>query len=607
MSNAPKSKKSSGILAIVKRKKSKKESPQDFVVTQEETVQAAPETATMEDNSHAELSKQLAEAYEDLDLAEMRIDEDTKKIEALTEEVDALRKKSSDLESKVSEMESVGAELDDTSFDAAQEFQYKKQIEELQGELEERKNLEKQLSDTKLELQEVRAQYETVQFQQQRSKTRDKMKSISDEKNSKEEVVRLQKDLRTAERKLQQQESMYEAKLKVKQESIQRVQEKNKAIQKRCDEMDKERLQLKVEKSRLEKKIEKTGSYAEKKRIKTEQEAAEMELNNMKKKHAKLEKRLSMSTQMLDLIGQGSSMMLDGVPDSPSPISEFSPSSSGLSSPVPAMTLSEARIMSLEKELEQLDLQLTTANEENEALRNRATTAEKNVDSLSMKLKEVDSDLFNEKRTSSSLEMEAEMLRQQATTPISPMIEDDESLQAQLKKLENDIQQSDIKFRVKEKDLWSTIEAQKKQISELEMDKIVLEERLLEDEATDVEDDEPDKKLTNSTKEIEALEQQLQEANLDNKTLKDEIDRLKAEALEIMESLETDLADSTDGDQKELLKQQNMELKSSLEDKSEQYVDTIREIARLRNIIEDQVTIHESYNHVYRAVIEWQL
>ncbi len=593
MSNASKSgKKSSGLLAIVKRKKSKKVSPQDFVASQE-TVQettAAEEAAKMEAKRHEQLSVQLAEAHEDLDVAEMKIDEDTKMIQTLKDEIDALHKKSSELESKVSEMESVSAELDDTSFDAAQEFQFKKQIEELQGQLEERQNLEKQFSDIKLELQEVRAQYETVQFQQQRSSTRNKMKSLSDEKNSKEEVVRLQKELRAAERKLQQQESMYETKIIVKQESIQRVQDKNKAIQKRCDEMDKERLQLKIEKTRLEKKLEKTGSYAEKKRIKTEQEAAEMELKTMKKKHAKLEKRLSMSTQMIDLIGQGSSLMLDRSPGSYSPISEFSPSSSGMSSPIPAMTLSEARIMSLEKELEQLDFKLTMANQENEALKDRAVTAEKNFDSLSMKLKEVDSNLFQERRTSSSLEMEAETLRQQAATPSSPPIGDDDSLQAQVRKLEKDIQQSEVKYRVKEKDLWSTIEAQKRQISELEMDKIALEEQLLEDEATDVEDDEPDKKpVANSTNEMEALERQLQEANLDNEALRDEIGKLKAEAQEIMESLEADLGDSTDGDQKDLVKQQNMELQSSLEEKSEQYVDTIREIARLRNIIEDQV------------------
>lgn len=593
MSNASKSgKKSSGILSIVKRKKSKKESAQDFVAVPEETVTvqgtSTPETAAMEANSHEQLSKQLSEAYEDLDLAEMKIDEDAKNIEALNDEIDALREKSLNLESKISKMESVSAELDDTSFDAAQEFQYKKQIEELQGQLEERKNLEKQLSDVKIELQEVQAQYETVQFQQQRSTTRNKMKSLSDEKNSKEEVVRLQKELRATERKLQQQELMYEAKLKVKQESIQRVQDKNKALLKKCDEMDKERLQLKVEKSRLEKKLEKTGSYAEKKRMKTEQEAAELELQNMKKKHAKLEKRLSMSTQMLDIIGQGSSLMLDGGPDSSSPISEFSPSSSGLSSPVPTMSLSEARIMNLEKELEQLDIKLNMANEENDALKDRAITAEKNVDSLSMKLKEVDSDLFNERRTSSSLELEAEMLRQQSATPSSPM-GDDGSLQAHVKKLENDIQQREIKFRVKEKDLWSTIEAQKKQISELEMDKIVLEERLLEDEATDVEDDEAT--TTNTTKEIEDFQQKLQEANSENMALKEEIEKLKAEAQEIMDSLEADLGDSTDSDQKELLKQQNKELKISLEEKSDEYLDTIREIARLRNIIEDQVTM----------------
>ncbi len=589
----------------MKRKKSKQE-PQDSVPSQLQPKQIVqevpipipevpipevpiPEATAMSDARNDDLSRQLAEAFEDLDSAESKIEEDTKKIQALEDQIDILRKKSSKMESKVFEMEKVSAELDDASFDAAQEFQYKQQIEELQGQLEERKNLEQQLSDTKLELQEVTAQYDTVKFQQQRSTTRDKMKSLSDEKSSREEVTRLQKDLRGVERKLQQQEATYEAKLKANQDSIKRVQEKNKAIQKRCDEMENERLQLKVERTRLEKKLEKTGSYAEKKRIKTEQEAAEMELQNVKRKHAKLEKRFSMSTQMLDMIGQGSSLMLDRNGDSP--ISEFSPSSSGVASPVPVMTLSEARIDNLERELYQLEHQLTTTSEENHNLKDRATTAEKNVENLTKRLKEIDSELFHEKEANTSLEMEADTLRQQATTPTSP-IGDDNSLQTRFKKLEKEIQQSEIKFRVKEKDLWATIEAQKQQISELEIDNITLEERLLEDEATDVEDDEPQNKSSaNSTNRIDELEQQLHSSQVENEELRAEIEKLQAEAKEIMESLEAELGDSTDGGRSDLI-QQNADMKNTLEEKSEQYLDTIREIARLKNIIEDQVLIH---------------
>ena len=601
-SSSPKSgKKSSGILAFVKRRKSRKEKPQDSAPSQlqppEQIVQEVPileeeATAMTDTKSQEDLSRQLAEAFEDLDLAESKIEEDTKKIQALENQIDTLHKKSSKLESKVLEMEKVSAELDDASFDAAQEFQYKKQIEELQEQLEERKNLEQQLSDTKLELQEIGAQYDTVKFQQQRSTTRDKMKSLSEEKSSREEVIRLQKDLRGVERQLKQQQATYEAKLKANQDSIQRVQDKNKAIQKRCDEMEKERLQLKVERSRLEKKLEKSGSYAEQKRIKTEQEAAEMEVQNIKRKHAKLEKRLSMSTQMLDMIGQGSSLMLDRNGDSStSPISELSPSSSGFASPVPTMTLSEARIDNLERELYQLEQTLTMTNEENQNLKGRAATAERNVENLTKRLKEIDSELFHEKEANSSLEMEADTLRQQATTPTSPIaIGDDNSLETRFKKLEKETQQSEIRFRVKEKDLWATIEAQKRQISELEIEKITLEERLLEDEATDVEDDDSQNKPSaGSINRIEELEQQLHFFKVDNEELRAEIEKLQAEAREIMESLEAELGDSTDGGQSNLI-QQNADMKKTLEDKSEQYVETIREIARLKNIIEDQVT-----------------
>ena len=585
-------KKSSGLLAIVKRKKSKKASSTQepiLPLTEEQKEPVSSEATKMSES--AELSRQLAEAFEDLDLAETKIEEDAKKIAALEDEIKSLHKKSQELESKVTEMEKVSADIDDESFDTAKEFQYQQQIEELQQQLDKRRNLEKKLSDTNLELQEVRAQYEAVQFQKQRSTTREKMKSLSNEASSKEEVLRLQKEVRAAERKLQQQQATYEAKLKANLESMQRVQDKNKAIQKKCDEMEKEQLQLRMEKTRLEKKIEKSDTYKEKKRIKVEQEAAEMELKNMKRKHAKLEKRLSMSTQMLNVISRGSSIILDEhEEDSPaSPASEMSPSSSGVSSPVPSMTLSEARILNLEKEMQQLESQLSLANEENQKLRDRATTAESNVESLTKKLKEVDSELFHEKKANNSLEIEAESLRQQATTP-SSSVGDDDFLQAQIKKLEREVEQNEVKFRVKEKDLWSTIEAQKRQITELEMEKIALEERLLEDDATDVEEDETAAKPSASSKRVEALEEELKLVSEENIELRAEVEKLQNEAREIMESLETELGDSIDGSQVDAIKQENQELKKTLEEKSEQYVDTIREIARLKSIIEDQVS-----------------
>lgn len=574
------------------KKRSRKSSPQDLVqasqhTTEEQTLQQATACTIM--SSVEELKRELDEAYKDLDLAETKVEEDAEKIKQLEAEIDKLHKKSSELEAKVSEIEKVSADLDDESFDAAQEFQYKKQIEELQQQLAKRETLEKQLTDTKLELQEVRAQYEAVQFQQQRSTTRDKMKILSDEKSSKEEVQRLQKELRAVERKNKQLELSYEAKLKANQESIQRVQEKNKALVKKCDEMEKDRLQMKVEKTRLEKKLEKTGSYAEKKRFKTEQEAAEMELQNMKRKNAKLEKRLSMSTQMMDIIGRGSTLVLDGQGSIGSPVSEMSPTSSGMASPVPSMTLSEARILNLEKELHEMETKLGEISEENENLRDRAIIAERNVENLTKKLKEIDSELFHEKEANSSLEIEAEVLRQQATTP-SMSIGDDNLLQKRVRELEKELEQNEIKFRVKEKDLWSTIEAQKRLLSDLEMEKIALEERLLDEEATDIEDDDTHTKPTaNLSKRVEELEEQLYVTNQENEQLKAEVEKLKNEAKEIMESLEAELGDSTDGGQRDFLKEQNAELKMTLEEKTEQYVDTIREIARLKNIIEDQV------------------
>ena len=616
-SKPEKTKKGFGIVAIVKRKRSKKASSKDSLGSNQQKPSTLPSPlepdtsniqvegasvsesidfggpelqdsatmATMKESQVAELSKQLTEAYDDLDLAESKIEEDTKQIAALEGELDKLRKKSTALESKVAEFENVSADLDDDSFTVAQEFQYKKQIDDLKEKLEKRKKLEQELFDTKVELQETKAQYDAIQFQRERSTTRDKMKNLSQEKTSKDEVVRLQKELRTTEHKLQLQKSTLEAQQKASLDSIQRIQQKNKAIQKRCDELEKERLHFKLENGRLEKKLEKSGSYSEKKRIQTEQEAAAMELKNMQRKNAKLEKRLSMSTQMLDLIGQGSSMILDGA-SSPT----RSESSSGVTSPVP-ITLSEARIMNLEKEIQQMEAKLSKFEEENHSLLERATTAEMNVEGLTMKLKEVDSKLFQEKEANNNLETKTESLRQQTLSPIG----EDDSPQAKIQQLETEIEQNAVKFRVKEKDLWATIEAQKRQVTELEMEKISLEERLLEDDSTDVEDDQAEEKSATTNEKVGALEEQLSLMRDNNEALQAEVEQLKSEAAEFMQSLESELGDVTDTSQEEIV----TDLKQSLKERTIQYEDTIREIARLKNIIEEQVRL-KCFN-IYRA------
>lgn len=603
-----KTKRGFGIVAIVKRKRSKKTTKESLSgsdqqinilpSTPEPDIQpeytSATETidfeeprktmATMQESQVAELSKQVTEAYEDLDQAEAKIEEQGKRIVALEGEVDELRKKSSALESKVNEFEKVSADLDDESFAAAQEFQHKKEVEDLKEQLEKRKTLEQDLLNANTELQEVKAQNEAMQFQKERSTTRDKMKTLSEEKSSKEEVTRLQKELKIVEHNLHQQKSLSEVQHKANLDSIQRIQQKNKALQNRCDEMEKERLQLKLENNRLAKKLEKSGSYTEKKRLQTEQEAAAIELKTIQRKNAKLEKRLSMSTQMLDLIEQGSTIMLNDM-DSPT----SSTSASGVTSPIP-VTLSEARIISMEKELQQMETKLSAFEEEKSDLLTRAITAEKNVEGLTMKLKQVDSELFQEKEANNTLESQAESLRQQATTQLSPE-GDGDTLQSKVLRLEKEIEQNSIKFRVKEKDLWATVEAQKQQITELEFEKIALEESLLIDESTDVEDDQ-EENLPATSEKVILLEEQLRLTNDQNLALEGEVDKLRNDAADMMKSLEFELADIAETSQDKIIK----DLKQDLKQSGKQYEDTIREISRLQSIIDEQVS---SYNNMY--------
>ena len=603
------SKKSFGIIAIVKRKKSKRKADQLLTPAQsaplpvnslEETDSlqsngartATPESATLvgtidfkdtmaEDYEAriAELKRDLQDLQDDLDSAEDKIDRDAEVIETLKEELEQSKNESTGLREKVAEFEKVSGDLDDESYGAAQEFQLKQQIEKLQADLDQRKNLEKELLDTKVEFQEVRSQLETLQFQQNQSTTRSKMKNMREEKSTKEEVVRLQKDLRAMERKLQYETSHLEAQVKATQDSLQRAQEKTKVIQQRFDEIDKERLQLKIENQRLEKKLEKADSYTERKRLQTEQETAELEMSNLKRKNAKLEKRLSLS--MLNLtIDEGQEMSLDGRSDSTTP-----------SAPT---TLSEAKIINLEKELQQLDTKNTQLSKENDELKVRATTAEKNAEDLTLKVKQLDEQLMQGKETSVELEKNLGVLKERLEAAGSG------DLQAKFEELEKALKETETKFHVKEKDLWATIEAQKKQIKELEMENLKLE--LGEDEEGESgengENGESERQEANEKEadfdmrgRLESLQVDLETVQSQNVELQQELERQKKESQEIMEKLEEELeqVSAQENAREETLMTKNEELRQRLKEKSEQYEDTLLQIDHFKDIIQKQV------------------
>ena len=423
-------------------------------------------------------------------------------IASLQSELQKSQKELEESQDELANMAQITENLDDDSFHEAQEFQLKKKIGELQEELTKRKNLERQVNTLKEEIQDLQTQNQELRFQEERSSTRSKMKSLSEEKTLKEEVQRLQKELRASERKLKIESSNIDAQMKVAQDSNERLQEKVKIAQRRADEIEKEKMDLRIENNRLMKKLESSGSFAEKKRFQNEQETAQLELKNLKRKTERLEQKLiTASQQMLNTAGLESS--------------EGSGESGGASF-APRQTLSEARIGHLEKELAQLEATVSKLKKENSTLADKASGCEQTSEVFALKVKQLDQQLSKETTKAEEMETELNRLRQLAAgdsgedylTKVLKQIED----------LEKGAKEQETRFHVKEKDLWSTIEAQKKQIQELEMEKLALE--LGEEEEGEQSDSDDRRSETpKMSSEVISLREEVEKLKSENQTL----------------------------------------------------------------------------------------
>lgn len=461
-----------------------------------------------------DLKSQLQAAQNDLEVAGCKIKEDEEVITTLQIQLQNVQGELENTQDKLSKVEegTEGVSLDDNSFHEAEMFKLKQQIEDLQKEIDKKSDLDKQVNHLTDEVADLQTQNQELRFQEERSNTRSKMKSITEEKNTKEEIQRLQKELRMAERNMKFETSSFEAQLKAAQDGIDRLQDKARVAQTRFDEIDKERLELKIENKRLQKKLEKTGSYAEKKRLQTEQETVELELKNMKRKNVKLEQQLvSASNQMLNIVGFGGS----------DHNSENGTSLSGTASPIPRLSLSESKMINLEKEVAQLEAAVTKLRKENKSLEEKAESSGQTSEAFSLKVKHLDNQLTTER--SKVEEMETELNRLTKVAAGSSGEDYLASIHKQIDSLNQSSKDLETKFRVKEKDLWSTIEAQKKQIEELEMDKLALELGEVEEGEETEERDYSPKPEAGSSERISELQQEIESLKETNEKLKKDL------------------------------------------------------------------------------------
>lgn len=605
---AEKSKKGLSIIAVSRRKKSKKDkgSPdsssigsQEFVGT-EIYLQRPPSTSSTASVERermaaevADLARQLEEAQGEADMLRGQSVMDREQISSLEARLQEAEKEAQQWKGKAAQYENVSSELDDESFDAAHEFQLKQQLEDMKKELATHDKVKEELTDTKQELAELRAQYEELELQASRKSTRTDIARIRSEKSTREEVERLHKELRKMERDLTSQTSLLEAQLKVSKDSLQRAAEKTQALQRRLDLLDKEKMDLKIENQKLTRKLEKTDSYEAKKRAQMEAETQELEIANLKRKTAKLEKRLSMSITNLDQIDEV------GIT---SPTS--SRLSSGASSPV-SMTLAEARVYNLEKEVNALETKNTILTNESEALKDELAAAKQNAAILTSQVEQLQANLTEEKK---ELEEASSKILEYQSNPPLPIGSADEvaqDVQQEVTKLKKALEDKETEMRVRLREMKATNEELKRQVEELEMEKLRAE--LGEDEEgegaeelTDTEEDgtavsdtvaSNDTEVKNLRERLMSLQGELQSVSQNNEELKTALERQKTEAELFMQTIESELSEVAESEEsrEQWLEKRNEELKAKVQEQQGMYNNAMGEIKRLNNVITQQV------------------
>ena len=556
-------------------------------VTSIEGAAAADEIDVLQSTAGAVNGDRMAEAQE--------------KILALERELQESREQVAVLKTKAAQFENASAELDDDSYDAAQMFQLKKELAEIQEELAKHDEMKGELIDAKQELVELRTQNEELELQQSRRSTRTDMQRIREEKTTREEVERLHKELRQMERNAKSQTAMVEAQLKASKDSLQRAGEKAQALQRRLDLVDKERMDLKLENQRLSRKLEKSDSYAEKKRAQVEAETHQMEMANLKRKTKKLEKQLSLSTMNLSNIDElsGSFNVRSPGPVRTDSLTE-SQGSSGTTSPIP-MTLSEARIEKLEKEVYTLEERNSSLETQNEQLKDELSAASQKATILISQVEQLQAGIGDEKQDEQLLAELPQFNHVPASSAGSTHNEDALELQQEIEKLKKELESKDTELRVRVKEMKATNDELKRQVEELEMEKLRLE--LGEDEEggelTDTEEDanpkedekppqEDDSDVRILRDRLMSLQDELLQVAQSNDELQTKLEQQKEEAELFVNSIEREFEEE-EKKREEALAEQNKELKSKLKEQQEKCREMAKEIARLKTIIEDQV------------------
>ncbi len=481
---------------------------------------------------------------------------------------------------KVANLEQIEKDLDDDSFAAAQEFQLKQQLDAVTGELDKHKAMGEELQKTKEELRDAQAQIDELQFHQQRDTTRSKMQNIREDKSSRDEAQRVQRELRQLEIKYQKETSLLQAQVKASDDTLQRAQEKALAVRRKLDDLDKEKMQLKLENKRLQRKLEKQDTYSERKKVEVEKETQELEIQNLRRQKKRLERRLSDSiSNIVSPEGSRPTSSLSDITESD--LSSIDGSLAGMG---PNTTLSEMRIRDLEKEVNKAQAQAYKLEAENKALKEEASSVKQNEEALASQVERYQKELAESKKAYADLEAEAVQLRAQESAGGSEGYI--KSLQEQLQHLEKKLEDRATEFRVKEREMRATNEELKRTVEELEMAKLRAElgegeEGEEEEEEEGGAESEDQVEVTKLKEKLEQLTTELESVKSTNESLSEALETQKRDNEQLLKAMDEEMED---GDAR------NEELSLKLKELNGKYSAAMQEISRLKQTPRPQVS-----------------
>ena len=213
----------------------------------------------------------------------------------------------SSLRAKIEELESLAKQLKET-------------VAQLEKELECSRAHEDEHGNAMHDLQEALAEVEQLRAERDRDLTRSRLQKLTGERGVREELTKLQNEFLKLEFTSKNEKAEMEAQLCIAQDSLKKVQEKANKLQKQVDSLEKNKIELQIENRRLEKR--QLGSGSAKSRERIEEEAKELEIQNLRRTNLRLQKGMSLQGSVvahdtvMEANDQGDSLLTDrGFPD----------------------------------------------------------------------------------------------------------------------------------------------------------------------------------------------------------------------------------------------------------------------------------------------------